>query len=166
MISKDTKKEDILMLVKDSCKTCGHCCKFGSGVILKEEAKKIADHLNITEKEFIEKYTEEFTKFSTKQKRFKQIRENLPHGKCTFLDGNKCQIHNVKPLYCKIGSCSAIGEDIIKWFDANYFLNLENPQSVRDYSLYCEFNKPLSGFELEKLIEQKKLNKILNYEEG
>ncbi len=156
MISKDTRKEVILRLVKNTCRACGHCCTLGSGIVLKHEVKELADAFNMTEKEFIEKYLDEFTKFNTTHYRFKQIKDRYPSGRCIFYDTEtkKCKIHEIKPLHCRISTCALIGSDIQKWFDVNYFLNTKDINSIREYEIYSRFNEPFPGLEPEKLINE------------
>ncbi|RLE41738.1 hypothetical protein DRJ48_04995 [Candidatus Woesearchaeota archaeon] len=167
LISKDTPKEAILELVEKECKLCGHCCLFSSGIVLDDEIPRLAEHLGMSTEEFKKRYLEQFTKFHTTRHRFKQVRVgSAPHGRCVFLDleTNKCKIHEVKPLHCRISTCSIYGEDVQKWFDVNFFLNPNDPQSVREYNLYLEFKEPLLGAELESLLPEEDLKKILNYE--
>ncbi len=167
LISKNTPKEALLKEVGTRCQSCGHCCSFGSGVVLESEIPEMAKQLAISEKELKEMYLEPFTKFHTIQFRFKQLRVgNAPHGRCVFLnvDSKRCHIHENKSLHCKISTCSVYGEDAQKWFDVNYFLNLKDPQSVREYNTYLKFNTPLFGAELESLLPSEELKKILSYE--
>lgn len=160
------------------CRKCGHCCSHGSGFLAKEDHKKIAKALGISEKKLKERYLEEIEKFNTRLYRPKLKKEKgkeiLPYGKCVFLmekgKGESremlCRIHKVKPLQCKIGNCSKHGEKLNLWFTLNHFLNGNNPESIRQYAVYLKSRgKTLKGAELDKLVKDKeKLNKILNYE--
>lgn len=155
------------------CRKCGHCCSHGSGFLIKKDHKRIAKALGISEKKLKERYLEEIEKFNTrlyrpKLKKF-EGKENLPYGKCVFLKekGTEmlCKIHKVKPLQCKVGNCSKHGEKLNLWFTLSYFLNENDPESIRQYAVYLKSGgKTLKGAELNKLIKDKeKLNKILNY---
>jgi Fe-S-cluster containining protein len=165
LISAKTPKEAVLKLGETKCKGCVHCCRYGSGALVESEAKKIAKFLRLTEEELKQKFLEEFEKFNTKRFRPKLLREKgKPYGKCIFLnEAVGCTIQEVKPLNCRIGSCNQHSSDLQKWFDFRYFLNTNNPESVRQYALWLEFNEPLPGAKLEELVAKDKLKKMLNY---
>ncbi|MBT5021623.1 hypothetical protein HOK51_02465 [Candidatus Woesearchaeota archaeon] len=166
-ITKNTPQEYVEKL-SEECKKCGNCCSFGSGFILQEEIKKIAEFLDLTQKELKEKFLKEVEFFNTKQYRVKMEKnQNLPHGKCAFLLGNKtCAINKVKPLHCKISNCKDHGDEVQTWFMANYFLNSNDPESIRQYASYLKTGgRLLSGAKLEDLVPDKgTLKKILNFE--
>ncbi len=170
MISKQTKKEDILKLSKDcKCEKCENGCHYGSGAFLDEQLKDVAGFLKISEDELKEKYLEEVEKFNTKRFRPKILRQNnKPYGKCIFFDEEKkCTIHKVKPFECRIASgCSKEGEKISIWFMLNHFLNEKDPESVRQYSTYLKSGgKTIKGGEISEIIKDKNmLKKILSYE--
>ncbi|MBW2965815.1 hypothetical protein KY342_01785, partial [Candidatus Woesearchaeota archaeon] len=119
-----------------------------------------------TEKELQEKYLEEKELFNTKLSRPKPKTNNKPYGECAFLSDKKCKIHQVKPLQCKVGNCSEYGEELTVWFDLNYFVNEDDPQSIREWKLYLDSGgKTIKGGELKDLVPDKKiLKKILSYE--
>jgi len=157
LISKETPKEVIIKEFGSKCELCGHCCHFASGVVLDEEIPRLAKHFSLKPKEFKEIYLEKFTKFNTQLHRFKQIRKgNAPHGRCIFLDveENKCSINEIKPLHCRISTCAKEGEEVQKWFDANYFLNADDEISLREYGIYLKFNEPLIGAELKTIVSK------------
>jgi Fe-S-cluster containining protein len=64
-ITKSTPLNKVLEIGKE-CKQCGKCCTFGSGFILESELQPIADELNMTKKEFMEKFLETTDIFNTK----------------------------------------------------------------------------------------------------
>ena len=166
VITKSTSLSKVLKLGKE-CKKCGHCCKHGTGFLVKDDFKKIAKHLGITEKELIEKYLEPVIKFNTTLYRPVSIKKGKPYGVCVFYDDKKeCTIHKVKPLHCKVGNCNEYGEEISVWFDLNYFVNEDDPQSIREWSLYLKSGgKNIPGGTLQELVPNKEaLKKILNYE--
>ncbi|MFH1641709.1 MAG: YkgJ family cysteine cluster protein [Nanoarchaeota archaeon] len=163
MIDKDTPLKDIAKLGKP-CKKCGHCCQYGSGALIEEDVKNIARYLNITEKELKEKYLETLEKFNTKRFRPKLIRKDKPFGKCVFYD-NGCKIHEVKPLQCKINNCGKEGEELSIWFTLNYFINKNDPESIRQFNDYLRSGgKTLAKGELKDYIkDEKKLKDILSF---
>lgn len=148
------------------CNRCGHCCSHGSGFLVREDHRKIAKHLKVSEKKLKEKFLEEIEKFNTRLWRPRlEKKGNLPYGKCIFLKDKLCKIHKVKPLQCRIGNCSENGEKLSLWFTLNYFLNENDPESVRQYAVYLKSGgKTLEGAELKEIIKDKdKLKKILEY---
>lgn len=165
LISSKTPKDAVLKLARTECKGCTHCCKYGSGALVEDEPKRIAQFLRITEEELKAKYLEEFEKFNTKRLRPKLMREKgKPYGKCIFLNESVgCTIQEAKPLNCKVGSCNQHSSDLQKWFELNYFLNAKDPESVRQYALWLEFNEPLPGAKLEELVPKDELKKMLSY---
>ena len=108
MIAKNTPLREILNLVSDcKCKECESGCRFGSGVLIKGEEKRIARFLNISEEELIKNYLEETEQFNRKFFKPKLKRDEKPYGPCIFFDEKKkCIIHHVKPMQCKLSmSC-------------------------------------------------------------
>ncbi len=165
-ISTKTPLKDILDLTVD-CRGCTHCCKYDSGYLVEDDAKKIAKFLKIKEKKFKKEFLQEGEKFNTKLMKPKLIKkdEKSPYGECVFLDEKQgCSIHNVKPLHCKVGNCDKHGEAIHLWFTLNYFVNKNDPESVRQWATYLKTHPTIPGGRLEELVPDKKLlNKILNY---
>lgn len=141
-------------------------CEYGSGFCVEEDLPKLAAFLRISVDELKEKYLEEFEKFNTKRYRPKLLRkEGVPYGACVFLDKEKgCTVHKAKPLQCKVAHFDEHSEALSKWFDFNYFVNVNDPESIRQYALWTQLNEPLPGAELERLVPDKELlDKILNY---
>ncbi len=164
MITKTTPLKDILELGRE-CKRAANCCRHGSGALAGDDLKNISGFLKITEKELKKEYLEEIEKFNTKRLRPKLKREGKPYGPCVFLDGKDCKIHHVKPLECKVGNCSKNGEKLSLWFMLNYFVNKNDPESIRQFSSYLKTGgKTLPGGKLEELVPEKnRLKKILSY---
>jgi uncharacterized protein len=78
------------------CQRCGNCCRWPGDVrITDAEATQIAHFLNLSEHQFIERYT-----------RLNANRTGLSiidkaNGECVFLEGlNTCLIQPVKPSQC------------------------------------------------------------------
>lgn len=167
-IHRNTKLKEILKLVEDcNCEHCRNGCKFGSGFLADEDLKKLAGFLGISENELKEKYLEEFEKFSTKRFKPKLVRKDLPFGKCIFYEEKTgCKVHPAKPLECRIAmGCKEYGEDLIVWFNLNNFVNVNNPQSIRDWALYLKSGgKNIKGGKLTELVaDEKELKEILEY---
>ena len=107
-----------------TCNMCGNCCSYGSGYVLIEEIKDLASNLKMNEKEFISKFLEK--SHYPRAMKFKIIRKpGLPYGRCVFFNikNKTCQIHEIKPLHCRIGTCNESGEEISRWFADTYLAN-------------------------------------------
>jgi Fe-S-cluster containining protein len=163
MITKNTPLTEILKLAKE-CQRCGHCCKYGSGFLAEGDLKNISEYLGITEKELKDKYLEEVDKFNTKRLRPKLLEKDKPFGVCVFFDAG-CKIHTVKPLQCRAGNCSKYGQDLSIWFTLNYFVNKDDPESIRQFDAYLKSGgKTLKGGALKDFVaDEKELKKILSY---
>ncbi len=169
MIKKNTPLKQVLEHGKSCTHRCGHCCTYGSGCLVGEDKKDIAKFLDIDENELEEKYLEVIEKFNTKLLRPKLKRkEGMPYGKCVFLTKDYgCSIHPVKPLQCKIGTCSEHGEQLALWFTLNFFVNPADPESIRQFAAYLKSGgKTLLGGELLEIVPDKQiLKRILEYED-
>jgi Fe-S-cluster containining protein len=76
-----------------ACRQCGDCCKGFGGTYLNEtDLVAIADYLDITTSELLERYCVQSGKRS--------VLAQGKDGYCIFFDGN-CSIHSVKPQMCK-----------------------------------------------------------------
>jgi Fe-S-cluster containining protein len=84
------------MPVYHDCQRCTACCRWPGQVRLTEaEITRIAAFLEISEHDFIQRYT-----------RLQHDRRGLallekPSGACCFLIGNECSIQSVKPQQCR-----------------------------------------------------------------
>ena len=84
------------------------CCK-NMGIdrrviIFPQDAKKISNHLNLTLKEFLQKYCYNEPEKINKTKTIDVYYLNYTKDKdCVFLENNLCSIHNFKPVQCKEG---------------------------------------------------------------
>jgi Fe-S-cluster containining protein len=77
------------------CQRCTACCKWPGDVRLEEhEVPRIAAFLELTEAEFIAR----FTRLRTNRQGLSLI-EKANH-ECIMLEGNSCRIHPVKPEQC------------------------------------------------------------------
>ena len=167
-ITKLTPLDNILKHGEE-CDKCGHCCKHDSGIVLQEEITRIADFMGMPRDDFEKEFLVEHEKFNTKCFKIKQIKENnKAYGKCIFYkDEVGCIIHDEKPLHCKVGSTkSEHGEQLLTWFTLNYFVNPEDPESIRQWASYLKSHPTIPGGQLHELIpDEERLKKILNYEE-
>ena len=166
MIHKNSSHIILEELGKD-CRRCGHCCSYGSGIVLESEVPRIATKLKLSTEEFKEKYLEPHECFSAKHYRFRQRREKgKPYGSCIFLTDEKlCEIHAVKPLYCRIGNCGPLANDAIQWFHLNHSVDKFKPDSIREWKIYCELKDVIPGGKLEELVPDKEtLARILSYD--
>ena len=170
IIHKNTPLKEVLKLAAPcKCNACNHGCKYGSGSLAGDDAKKIAAFLGIPEKELKKGFLEGIELFNKKLLRPILIREkNKTYGRCVFYDDEKgCTIHEVKPLECKTSiNCKEYGEELSVWFMLNYAVNPEYPESIRQFAQYIKSGgKLIPGASLEELVPDKeRLKKILNYE--
>ena len=170
MIHKNTPLKEVLKLAAPcKCNACNHGCKYGSGSLAGDDAKKISAFLEISEEELKKGFLEEVELFNKKILRPKLIREkSKPYGQCVFYDEQKgCTIHEVKPLECKTSiSCRDYGEDLSIWFMVNHVVDPNDAESVRQFAQYIKSGgKLIPGAKLENLVPDKeKLRKMLNYE--
>lgn len=142
MITRNMPLKEVLNLAHPCrCGACSNGCKFGSGFLAEDDAKRLAKFLGITDKELKEKYLEEVEQFNTKLLRPKlERKENKPYGKCIFFDKEiGCKIHEAKPLQCKVSmGCKDYGEDLSLWFMHNYIINENDAKSMEEYEAYLE----------------------------
>lgn len=170
MIHKNTPLKEVLKLAAPcKCNACNHGCKYGSGSLAGDDAKKIAKFLEISEEELKKGFLEEVELFNKKLFRPKLMREKgKAYGQCVFYDEQKgCTIHEVKPLECKTSiSCKGYGEDLSIWFMANHVVDPNDAESIRQYANYIKSGgKLIPGASLRELVPDKeKLRKILSYE--
>jgi len=170
LIAKNTPLKEVLKLAAPcSCNACNNGCEFGSGLLAGKDLKNISKFLNIPEEELKSSFLEETELFNKKLFRPKLLRhKNKPYGRCIFYnDGEGCAIHPVKPLECKTSiNCRDYGEELSVWFKVNYLVDLNDPESIRQYSQYIKSGgKLIPGSELENLVPDKeRLRRILSYE--
>lgn len=168
LISRRTPKKVVLELGKSDCRSrnCSFCCTYGSGFLDGSDVLRIAKFLRLSEEELKKRYLEEVERFHTRRLRPRLKSRDMPYGPCVFHEsGAGCAIYPVRPLQCRVGSCNSNSADLQKWFDLNYFVDADDPQSVRDYALWLEFNEPLPGGRIEELVPNElKRRQMLNYE--
>ncbi|MBD3310713.1 hypothetical protein GF351_05850 [Candidatus Woesearchaeota archaeon] len=163
-ITRSTPEKEVLEL-GSQCSQCGHCCRYGSGFVLKHEIKAMADLKGISEKKFRNEYLKEVRMFDTLMLRFRKIQqENRPYGRCVFLDKeNRCSIQEAKPLHCRIGNCSEHSQELSIWFMLNHAVDETNPNSIREWGIYLKTHPTIPGGNLEELVPDKEqLKKMMD----
>ncbi|MBI4145553.1 YkgJ family cysteine cluster protein [Candidatus Woesearchaeota archaeon] len=165
-ITKSTPLNVVEELADTPCRShkCTKCCEYGTGTTLPEDLKRIAHHLGITEAELKDKYFDPITKYNTTHSRPKMLKQ--PYGPCTFLGKDGCTIHEVKPTGCRLSSWNQHGEQLNEWFDLNYFVDVNDAESVRQWAQRLKFSSTIPGGQLHELVPDKeKLKKMLKGEE-
>ncbi len=164
-ITKNTPLHIIEQLADTPCRKheCTKCCENGTGTALESDLPAIANHFGITVDELKAKHFDSITRFHTQHWKPKMLAK--PYGPCVFLGKEGCTIHEVKPTGCRLASWNQHGEQLNDWFELNYFVNADDPQSIREWAMRLKFNKTIPGGELESLVPNKeKLRKILAHE--
>ncbi len=149
MIRKNTPKKEVLKIA-ENCKGCGTCCTHDGCFVLSEETDKIAQYLDMDPDNFKEKFLKNIDMFHT------NLFKTLNVEGCIFLEDNKCSIHDVKPMHCRIGSCNEHGESLIEWYYLNYLVNTDDPESIRQWNTRLKFKKTISGGNSHELVKDKK----------
>jgi Fe-S-cluster containining protein len=171
MIKKDTPVERVVRLgdcrLGAACAKCNQGCKQGSGCFTHEQIPKAAQFLKLNEENFKKIWLEPMTRFNTTLFRPKLKRKQGKHeGLCVFFDEKEgCMIHEVKPMECRISNHNEYGEALHLWFTLNYFVNPNDPQSVREWANHIESGGvTIPGGSLNELVpNQKTLKKIMEY---
>lgn len=96
-------------MVKFKCRECGRCCGGFPGYVWlsKDDIKKIANFLQLTEKIFIIRYT----RVAHGKISLTECRTNYD---CIFLKDKKCQIYAVRPEQCRT---FPFWSDTKQWWD-------------------------------------------------
>jgi Fe-S-cluster containining protein len=165
-ISKHTT-EDVVAEYGKECTRCNYCCTVDSGILFEDDIKRIADWMRIPRDEFKKKYLDEHERFNTKCWKLKQIKaDDKPFGRCILLNEKGCSVHEVKPRYCRVlSTVSKQGQQLSVWFALNYFVNPDDPESIRQWAQYLKTHPTIPGGNLKELIKDpEKLKHILNYE--
>lgn len=77
------------------CQRCTACCKWPGDVRIEDdELERIADFLEMTVTEFIERYT----RLRTNRQGLSLIEKE--NHECIMLEGDACRIHEAKPSQC------------------------------------------------------------------
>ncbi|RMI13251.1 MAG: YkgJ family cysteine cluster protein [Calditrichaeota bacterium] len=80
------------------CVECGQCCSQPGGYvrITEAEAANIADYLNLSEAEFLDRFAHVI-----EESDHLLYLDSLANGDCIFLKENRCTIYPVRPLQCR-----------------------------------------------------------------
>jgi hypothetical protein len=121
------------------CTECGKCCTGAPGYIWlnEKEIQAIADHLNLSIKEFSIKYLR-------LAKGRLSLKEHPTTYDCVFLKDNKCEIYSVRPTQCRT----------FPWWPQN----LKTEKDWQEAAKYCEginLNAPLTP--LDTIEHQRKI---------
>ena len=112
-----------------NCKKCISCCENKPGWMKFSDLRKIANYLDMSEKQLFDKYLgvdywigdEDEDDILVLSPAIKGKEGEFfpydPRGKCTFLKRNKCIIHPVKPFECALTIHSMSQDDCkeIRW---------------------------------------------------
>ncbi|HRI21922.1 MAG TPA: YkgJ family cysteine cluster protein, partial [Panacibacter sp.] len=74
------------------CTACGNCCRSLMINVEPNDAKRLADHLKISEKSFYTKYVEQSSEGKL------AVMNSIP---CHFLSNNKCTVYEARPAECR-----------------------------------------------------------------
>ena len=163
-ITKDSPLKMVRSL-GEACRKCGSCCSHGTGFLVPDDIPRIAKFLNITEDKLKELYLEEKDMFNTKAWKPKTIKK--PFGPCVFYEKKEgCTIHIAKPFQCMITNCGPYSEQAIQWLYLNYFVNSDDPESVRQWASYLKHKEwVIEGGNRDDIVPDKvRLKKILGYD--
>lgn len=119
------------------CTGCGKCCTGAPGYVwvTDDEIAAMADHLNLTPKEFAKRYLRQVHGRLS-------LREHSKTFDCVFLNGKQCQIYMHRPIQCRT----------FPWWP----LNLKSEEAWKEAAEYCEgiqADAPL--VELDQIEEQR-----------
>jgi len=159
-ITKDTPQDEILK-ISTKCDMRGHCCSMGVGFVKEDEIERLANHFKLSIEEFKTKYLEENIIFNKLVYKLKQNKGEKPFGPCVFLEENKCAIHAVKPLHCRVGNCNKDGVELTEWYYANHLVDFFDPQAVREWQTRIELKPTIKGATPKEVIGVELLKKML-----
>jgi Fe-S-cluster containining protein len=160
-VTKYTPLKVIQNLADTPCRShnCTKCCEYGTGTALPEDLEHIAEHFGMTVEEVKEKYFDPITKFNTTHYRPKMAGE--PYGPCVFLTKEGCSIHPVRPTGCKLSSWNHHGEKLNEWFTLNYFVNVADPVSLKEWAHRLRFKSTIPGGQIHELVPNEEKRKKL-----
>jgi len=164
-IRKSTPLDVVENLADTPCRShkCTKCCEYGTGTALESDLPAIARELHLSVEQIKDSVFEKITKFNTTH--YRPRMQSKPYGKCVFLDKKGCMIHSVKPTGCRLSTWNQHGEKLNEWFDLNYFVNTDDPESVRQWAQKLRFSSTIPGGQLHELVpDTQRLKKILNRE--
>ena len=77
---------------KIDCCICGNCCREAVPVLSRTDVRRLASHLAITQKAFIDEY------LSREKDPEKFAFRSIP---CPFLEDNRCKVYDARPNACR-----------------------------------------------------------------
>lgn len=84
------------ILKRFSCTGCGDCCRWtGSVLLCDDDIQRLADCLNLSEQEFIQRHT----RLAPNRQQLALLDQD--DGSCAFLDGNRCAVYVARPEQCR-----------------------------------------------------------------
>jgi Fe-S-cluster containining protein len=149
-----------------ACCRKGTCCRMGSGIVRDEELPAIASAVGVSVEELKHDFLERHSRFGTTHWRFRMRTNGKPYGPCVFFDegATACTIHDVKPLYCRVGICDHNGAGLMQWYNARYFLNLDDPNSIREYAIATK-GGTIPGASVKELVAPQLLADIIAHKD-
>lgn len=80
-----------------ACTQCGKCCEARGEVahvyVGEEDQERLAGHLGLSRRAFLSRYTR------SEDGGYRGLR--FVDGRCIFLDGTRCRVHEAKPTQCR-----------------------------------------------------------------
>ena len=170
-ITKDTPESHAIQYGKcptgRDCPTCQSFCRQGAGYLAEKDFARIAKHLGITETKLKMDYLESKVLFNKRMWQPKLLKkdDSHHHGQCIFFNEHeKCTIHGVKPLHCKVSTCSEYGDQMHEWFVLNHIIDADDPVAIREWAQKLKVKPTIHGGELHELVDEGKLKKMLSYD--
>jgi Fe-S-cluster containining protein len=123
------------------CTGCGKCCSGSPGYVYLSlsDVERLANHFQISEKEFLQKYTRFIDGTYA-------LLDRMGTEDCLFLKDNKCSVYEARPSQCKT----------FPW----WISNLREPKDWKEAGLKCEgINHP----DAEKVDGLKIQHELLTY---
>jgi len=121
------------------CTGCGKCCTGAPGYVWvnEQEIASMAAHLNLTIKEFSNRYLRNVHGRLS-------LKEHSKTFDCVFLQGKQCQIYQHRPTQCRT----------FPWWP----INLKTEKAWQEAAEYCEGIQPHAPLvELSHIDEQRKI---------
>ncbi len=171
-ITKLTSKDRIMKIVK-SPQRPGKACEMTSGLIHEDELPHLAKELDLSIEQLKENLLDVHNYYNKNMHKPKldkhPEKEHLPYGKCVFLhksdDSHNCRFGDKKPLHCKLSTDKKHGHKIHNWYLLNHVVDIEDPESIRQWASYLKSHPTIPGGKLNDLVPNKeKLEQILKYE--
>jgi Fe-S-cluster containining protein len=119
-----------------SCQICGNCCKHIRVPVWEDEIKTIAEKTGKKPEEFVERGSS-FTEYLLKSS----------NGTCIFQEGNKCTIHDFKPIACRLYPTQIVYID-----DKNVYVGIIAEKDGDEYICHGFVNRPPQREDFEPFV--------------